>query len=50
MLSLWINTQRGIAALFTAVIITQGAQAAGLMTPADGTLPDLQIKQHHVTS
>jgi Ca-activated chloride channel family protein len=46
--SLWINTQRGIAALFTAVIITQGAQAAGLMTPADGTLPDLQIKQHHV--
>lgn len=48
MTSLWINTQRGIAALLTAVIITQGAQAAGLMTPADGTLPDLQIKQHHV--
>ena len=48
MLSLWINTQRGIAALFTAVIITQSAQAAGLMTPAGGQLPALQIKEHHV--
>ena len=27
---------------------TPGAQAAGLLTPADGRFPALQIKQHHV--
>jgi Ca-activated chloride channel family protein len=48
MASLWINTKKGIAALFISVFVVQGSQAAGLMTPANGTLPDLQIKQHHV--
>jgi Ca-activated chloride channel family protein len=28
--------------------MTQGAQAAGLMTPANASLPELAIKRHHV--
>ena len=48
MASLWINVKRGAAALFTSLVVTQGAQAAGLMTPASGGLPALKIKQHHV--
>ncbi len=48
MTSFWINTKKGIAALFISVFVSQGAQAAGLMTPANSTLPELQIKQHHV--
>jgi Ca-activated chloride channel family protein len=48
MTSLWINTKNSIAALFLSVLVVQGSQAAGLMTPANGNSPDLQIKQHHV--
>ena len=45
---LWSNTKKSITALFLSVFVAHGSQAAGLMTPADGSLPKLQIKQHHV--
>jgi Ca-activated chloride channel family protein len=48
MASLWINAKRGAAALIATVVITQGVQAAGLMTPANSGIPALEIKQHHV--
>jgi len=48
MASLWINAKRGAAALLATAVITQGAQAAGLMTPANSGIPALEIKQHHV--
>jgi Ca-activated chloride channel family protein len=48
MSSLWINVKRGAAVLCTTLFVTQGAQAAGLMTPASGSLPELDIRQHHV--
>ena len=40
--------RRAAAVLIVAVCTTQGSQAAGLMTPAGGKLPQLDIRQHHV--
>lgn len=48
MTSLWTNIKFGAAVLLTALFATQSAHAAGLMTPASGGLPVLEIKQHHV--
>lgn len=48
MTSSLINLKRGALALITALSISQGAYAAGLMTPAQGGLSELQIRQHHV--
>lgn len=40
--------KHSIAAALTTAFIAQGAQAAGLMTPANGSLTELVIRQHHV--
>lgn len=48
MSSLWKSFRFGLAAVTAALCINQGAQAAGLMTPAGADLPTLQIRQHHV--
>lgn len=39
---------RSLGGMLLALGATQSCLAAGLMTPADGSLPALQIKQHHV--
>jgi len=39
----WLGLLMGLGALFGSV-----AQAAGLLTPTDGSLPALAIKEHHV--
>jgi Ca-activated chloride channel family protein len=48
MTSLWIKAKHGAAALIATVVIAQGTQAAGLMTPVNSGMPALEIKQHHV--
>lgn len=48
MSSPWSTTKNCIAAVVATTCMAQGAQAAGLMTPAQGALPKLTIKQHHV--
>lgn len=48
MSSLWTKVKQGVLIVSAAMFATQGAQAAGLMTPASGALPALLIKQHHV--
>ena len=48
MASLWNSFRSGVAALTAALSLSQGASAAGLMTPAGADLPALQIRQHHV--
>ena len=37
-----------VAGCVTTLFLTQTSQAAGLMTPASGGLPELEIRQHHV--
>ncbi|MFK7977802.1 MAG: VIT and VWA domain-containing protein [Halioglobus sp.] len=52
MKSAWTNPKNAIAAVIATGIATTGiapvAHAAGLMTPAQGSLPELKIKEHHV--
>ncbi len=48
MTRLWNKLKHPAAALFATAALASGAQAAGLMTPAAGGLPALQIRQHHV--
>jgi Ca-activated chloride channel family protein len=48
MTTLWQFVKRCTATFGAAVLITQGTQAAGLMNPASGNLPELEIRQHHV--
>ncbi len=45
---LWIHLKQAAAGLLAAACLTPATQAAGLMTPAGGALPALQIRQHHV--
>jgi Ca-activated chloride channel family protein len=48
MSALWLGLKRGLSAVGLTLMLAEGAVAAGLMTPADGSLPALEIKQHHV--
>lgn len=48
MSSLWSYVTTCIAATVASACMASGAQAAGLMTPANGALPELGIKRHHV--
>ncbi len=48
MVSQWNGFRSGVLAITAAFCFTQGASAAGLMTPAGGDLPGLEIRQHHV--
>ena len=48
MKTLWHTVKHCVATLGAALLITQGTQAAGLMSPASGNLPQLEIRQHHV--
>ena len=49
MFMLWRSVKRSMAVVGMTLFMAQVAQAAGLMTPADGSLPELEIKQHHVS-
>lgn len=44
----WQTITRSAAVIAAALGTTQAAQAAGLMTPVNASLPVLEIKQHHV--
>lgn len=44
----WTTTKHTIAAAIATAGLSQVTYAAGLMTPAQGSLPELKIKQHHV--
>lgn len=47
--SLWQRIKQCAACITTAAImVSQGANAAGLMTPSSGQMAELEIKQHHV--
>ncbi|MCB1729094.1 MAG: VWA domain-containing protein [Halieaceae bacterium] len=48
MTTLWHIMKRSAGVIATALATVQGTQAAGLMTPANGSLPALEIRQHHV--
>lgn len=48
MSSPWSYAKHCLTAAVATACMTQGVQAAGLMTPANGSLPELKIKQHHV--
>lgn len=45
---LWHMMKCSSTALITSLLLSAGAQAAGLMTPVSGHLGELEIKQHHV--
>jgi len=45
---LWRNPNHWLVLLLAGILAPQMVLAAGLLTPADGTLPQLQIKEHHV--
>jgi Ca-activated chloride channel family protein len=45
----WNRVRSRVVAAVATVCITQGAEAAGLMTPVQGSLDELRIKQHHVS-
>jgi Ca-activated chloride channel family protein len=49
MASFWNNTKFDAVILSAVFFLSRGAEAAGLMTPADSHLPPLQIQQHHVS-
>ena len=44
----WVHTLLAVV-LFTLVIIPGAGRAAGLLIPADGSLPALEIRNHHVS-
>lgn len=48
MSTLRIRLKHSLAIFGSALFIAQGVEAAGLMSPATGNLPDLEIRQHHV--
>jgi len=48
MVSFWNSVRSFTAVLASLCCFSQGAAAAGLMTPAGGQLPELDITQHHV--
>lgn len=43
-----LNMVRSILSGLATCLLVGGVQAAGLLTPADGSLPPLSIKDHHV--
>ena len=45
---LWRGIKRMAAVVCAALLMAQSVQAAGLMTPASGHLPALEIREHHV--
>ena len=45
---LWRLLKHCAAAIAATALLSQPSVAAGLMTPASGNLPELDIKQHHV--
>ncbi len=45
---LWRRIKLSIAAIGIGLLASQGVLAAGLMTPANSNLPELELKQHHV--
>jgi Ca-activated chloride channel homolog len=49
MLTIWQTFKRYAAAVGASALISHTALAAGLMTPASGNLPQLEIRQHHVS-
>jgi Ca-activated chloride channel family protein len=44
----WTNLKRLLWVLLGTSLLASWTQAAGLMTPANSGLPDLQIREHHV--
>lgn len=49
MTTIWKRFTQQLAAAGAALLMTGTALAAGLMTPASGNIPALDIKQHHVS-
>lgn len=48
MATIWQSVRRSAAVVGTSLLLSSAAFGAGLMTPAGGNLPELEIKQHHV--
>lgn len=48
MATIWKSIRLYISALAAVLLFSHTTQAAGLMTPSAGNLPELEIKQHHV--
>ena len=44
----WLKLKQGFLIFCSALLLSQGVSAAGLMTPTTGNLSSLEIKQHHV--